>query len=339
MIFLKYNRAIFLKTLNHEQSNHMMCWLKCGHRNSSNFVTLDNMNPNVKRLEYAVRGPLVIRAGQIERELKSGAKKPFTEVIRANIGDCHAMGQRPLTFLRQVLACVSDTDLMSYSNYPSDVKERAKLLLSYCGGQSVGSYSDSAGVEIIRKHCAEFISQRDGIESSWENIVLSTGASECVRAVLALINSGSKDKLPTGVMVPIPQYPLYSATIAEYGMHMIGYYLDEDNQWSLNIDQLKKAIESSKQSCVPKAIVVINPGNPTGSVLTEQNIKDIIKFAKQENLMIIADEVYQHNIYAENAKFYSFKKVMHQMNESMELASMMSVSKGNSVNFVMMNNF
>ncbi|XP_016393503.1 alanine aminotransferase 2-like isoform X2 [Sinocyclocheilus rhinocerous] len=65
-------------------------------------LTMDTMNPNVKRVEYAVRGPIVQRAVQIERELKMGIKKPFTEVIKANIGDCHAMGQKPITFFRQI---------------------------------------------------------------------------------------------------------------------------------------------------------------------------------------------------------------------------------------------
>lgn len=65
-------------------------------------VSVDNINPAIKSMEYAVRGPLVIRAGVIEKELEEGAKKPFKEVIRANIGDCHAMGQPPITFIRQV---------------------------------------------------------------------------------------------------------------------------------------------------------------------------------------------------------------------------------------------
>ena len=119
-------------------------------------VTLDNMNPNVKRMEYAVRGPLVIRAGQIERELREGQPKNFSQVIRANIGDCHAMGQKPITFIRQVLACVSDPSLIERSSneYPADVKERARQLLQATGvGCSVGCYSDSAGVELIRRHC------------------------------------------------------------------------------------------------------------------------------------------------------------------------------------------
>jgi len=130
------------------------------------------------------------------------------------------------------------------------------------------------------------------------------------------------------VMVPIPQYPLYSATLCEYGMHLISYYLDEENQWALNINELQRALEESKDQCKPKAIVVINPGNPTGSVLTKNNIEDIIKFANKNKLIIIADEVYQHNIWGESAKFYSFKKVMHDLEIKLELASLMSASKG-----------
>lgn len=287
------------------------------------------MNPNVKGMEYAVRGPLVIRAGQIEREIREGSKKhPFTQVIRANIGDCHAMGQKPITFIRQVLACVSDASLIDNSSYPTEVKERARELLTATGnGYSAGCYSDSAGVELIRRHCAQYIERRDGYPSNWEDIVLTTGASEGVRAILALINS-RKNGLPSGVMIPIPQYPLYTATLAEYGMTPIKYYLDEENEWQLSISELDRALKECRPICHPKALVVINPGNPTGSVLTRQNIEEIILFAKRENLMIIADEVYQHNIYKEGAAFYSFKKVMSDMGEKLEMCSLMSASKG-----------
>ena len=65
-------------------------------------VTLDNMNPCIKKMEYAVRGPLVIRATAIEKEIQAGVKKPFPNVIKANIGDAHAMGNKPITFIRQV---------------------------------------------------------------------------------------------------------------------------------------------------------------------------------------------------------------------------------------------
>lgn len=77
--------------------------------------------------------------------------------------------------------------------------------------------------------------------------------------------------------------------------------------------------------------MVINPGNPTGQVLSRDNIEEIIKFAYKEQLFILADEVYQDNIYATGSKFYSFKKVLVEMGEpysSLELASFMSCSKG-----------
>lgn len=99
-----------------------------------------------------------------------------------------------------------------------------------------------------------------------------------------------------------------------------------DKQWSLNIDELERSLDKSKESCIPKAIVVINPGNPTGSVLTYDNIQHIIEFAHKNKLLIIADEVYQHNIY--DGQFVSFKKVMNDIGKPVELASVMSASKG-----------
>ena len=91
---------------------------------------------------------------------------------------------------------------------------------------------------------------------------------------------------------------------------------------------MQRALDSERGKCRPKAIVVINPGNPTGSVLTRENIEEIIDFAHREKLMIIADEVYQHNVYKEGASFQSFKKVMAEKGIKLELASMMSASKG-----------
>ncbi|XP_075527938.1 alanine aminotransferase 1 [Dermacentor variabilis] len=293
-------------------------------------VTLDNMNPHLITMEYAVRGPIVIRAGEIEKELKAGKKFNFTEVIRANIGDCHAMGQVPLTFFRQVIAACAKPDLMKGDLLPADVKSRAQRILEGCGGKSVGAYSDSAGVEIIRKHVAEYISERDGLNAKYEDVILSTGASESVRSVLNLLNV-HKDGKPSGVMIPIPQYPLYSATLAEYGIHQINYYLDEENDWALSIRELERSLNEAKKVCNPRGLVVINPGNPTGSVLTEQNIKQVVEFAYKHKLFLMADEVYQHNIYAEGAAFHSFHKIMHNMGppySDMELASFMSASKG-----------
>ncbi|XP_067640968.1 alanine aminotransferase 1-like [Eurosta solidaginis] len=297
---------------------------------TSKCLSLDNINPNYIELEYAVRGPLVIRAGEIEKELQQGAKKPFDHVIRANIGDCHAMGQKPITFLRQLLALTYDTSLFNSPDYPEDVKKRARMILDGCQGGSVGSYTDSAGIEVIRKQVANFIEKRDGIASDWHNIYLTGGASPAIKNVLALVCHAKDGKRP-GVMVPIPQYPLYSATISEYGMQRISYYLNEEDNWSLEVSELERALCEARKVCEPRALVVINPGNPTGQVLTRDNIVDIIKFAHKHKLLLLSDEVYQNNVWDPKSKFFSFKKVAHEMGSpyrEMELASFMSASKG-----------
>lgn len=295
----------------------------------SSQLNLENINQNIKNLEYAVRGPLVIRAVELAKEIANGAEKPFKSVIRANIGDCHAMNQKPLTFYRQVLACATQPELLETdNNIPTDVKERVRSLLSACGGNSVGSYSDACGIELIRRQCANYIQMRDGIESRWQDIFLTTGASEVVKTILSFVNMSRKPSKPVGVMIPIPQYPLYSATICELGMHQVSYYLDEDHDWRLETAELERAYQAASEECDIRVLVVINPANPTGAVLTRENICQVIDFAAKHNLMIIADEVYQHNIWDDEAKFYSFKKCMADMNQKFELVSMMSASKG-----------
>ncbi|VDN02184.1 unnamed protein product [Thelazia callipaeda] len=295
-------------------------------------LTLQTINPNVASMEYAVRGPLVIRALAIEKELEKGAKKPFSSVIKANIGDAHAMGQKPISFIRQVLSCITDPSLITSSDYPSDVKERAKLLLKGCGGGSIGSYSQSNGIEIIRKHAADYITERDGgIASDPSTIILSSGASESIRNILKLFVNSSNNRKKTGVMIPIPQYPLYSASIVEFDLGLVGYYLDESNNWALNIDELERAYQDSLKKFDTRVLCVINPGNPTGQVLSRDNVENIIKFSFKHGLFLLADEVYQDNIYEESSKFHSFKAVMTSMGEPysrMELCSFHSCSKG-----------
>lgn len=295
-------------------------------------LTLDNMNPHVKVMEYAVRGPLVIRAGQIEDELQKGTpKKSFSQVIRANIGDCHAVGQVPLTFLRQVVAGAAYPAILDSMNMPSDVRDRVGRILDGCRGRSIGSYTDSVGIDNIRKDVASYISARDGgVACDYKDIFLCGGASDGIKSMLKLLMTEEPGR-QAGVMIPIPQYPLYTATIAEYDAFPVPYYLDEANKWALDVTDLERAVKENASKCDLRAIVVINPGNPTGQVLSRQNIEDVIKFAKRNKLFLLADEVYQHNIYAKGAEFHSFKKVMKSMGPeyaNMELASFMSTSKG-----------
>uniref|UniRef100_A0A674PEY3 Alanine aminotransferase 1 n=1 Tax=Takifugu rubripes TaxID=31033 RepID=A0A674PEY3_TAKRU len=292
-------------------------------------LTLDNMNPNVKRVEYAVRGPIVLRAMQLEKELKEGAKKPFNEVIRANIGDAQAMGQKPITFFRQVMALCSYPELLEDDKFPDDAKQRARRILKACGGSSIGAYSASQGIECIRQDVSRYIEKRDGFASNPDNIYLSTGASDAIVTILKLLVAGEGSNR-TGVLISIPQYPLYSATLADLGAVQVNYYLNEDSCWSLDIPELKRAVTEARQHCNPRVLCIINPGNPTGQVQSKECIKNVIRFAKEERLFLMADEVYQDNVYRDN-EFHSFKKVLFEMgsefSSTVELASFHSTSK------------
>jgi len=121
------------------------------------------------------------------------------------------------------------------------------------------------------------------------NIYLTNGASEGVKLAFKMLIRDQKD----GIMVPIPQYPLYSALLTLEGGTMVKYYLDEENQWGTNTEDILMRIKNAKDLGINlRALVVINPGNPTGNVLSKENIEEIIKICYDNELGIIADEVY-----------------------------------------------
>ncbi|XP_068618310.1 alanine aminotransferase 1-like [Battus philenor] len=291
-------------------------------------VTVDNVNQNLLRVRYAVRGPILERAEQIERELEKGVAKPFECVVRANIGDCHALGQKPITFIRQVVALAACPQLLASPDFPEDAKRRARDLLDDCIESSVGAYSPSAGLALVRADAAAYMRARDGAPASPEDVYLGSGASDLIKAVLTMFVENVSGK-PPAVMIPIPQYPLFSGTLAELGLVQVDYYLDEERGWALDVGELERSLRGASAGCHVRALVIINPGNPTGQVLTRQNMEEIVKFAYEHGLFLLADEVYQENIISK--PFHSFKKVMHEMGppySQMELASFMTLSKG-----------
>ncbi len=284
-------------------------------------ISIKDLNPLLLSAEYAVRGPIVIRAQELEKEGK--------KIIYCNIGNPQALKQKPLTYIRQVLSLMEYPAMleseMASKVFPADIIERAKQL-HHMMPHGTGAYTQSAGMPFIKQAIAKFIDGRDGIPTNENNIILTDGASKGVSAVLTALLKKPTD----GFMIPIPQYPLYSATIELFGGSQIGYYLDEENSWQLNEEILTNSINDAKAKGIdPVAIVVINPGNPTGAVLSFENIKMVISFAKKHKLAIMADEVYQDNVYAIDGMFHSFAKVMHQLGESdISLFSFHSVSKG-----------
>ena len=282
-------------------------------------LTLSSLSKAVIETEYAVRGPIVARAQELEKQGK--------EIIYCNIGNPQALEQKPLTYLRQVLALCEYPELMEQAKnlFPEDTIATAQNILKGTK-HGLGAYSESKGVRYIREAVAEFIQKRDGIPADPDAIFLTDGASKGVQAALRMLISGPQD----GIMVPIPQYPLYSATITLYDGKQVNYYLDEHNNWKLSRQMLEESIAEARRFGVTvKAIVVINPGNPSGAVLDEENIKMIVQFAKEHDLTILADEVYQENVYAPSMKFVSFARAMAQMNvHDVALFSFHSTSKG-----------
>lgn len=171
---------------------------------------------------------------------------------------------------------------------------------------------------------------RDGFPADPKEIYLSAGASSGVNTLLHVTCASEK----TGVMVPIPQYPLYTASLSVLNAKCVPYYLDESKNWGTDLAAVNDAYDKAvAEGTDVRAIVVINPGNPTGASLSVDDIKAVIDFAAQKKLVVMADEVYQTNVF--KGKFHSFKGVLRSMQKedsekykNVELASLHSISKG-----------
>jgi len=276
-------------------------------------------------MDYAVRGPIPQRAAEL--------KKTGRKIISCNIGNPQALGQPPLSFYRQVLSILEYPELVEIykGNSLSHSPETAIEYAEYIQGKmdtGLGAYSDSKGHLFIREAVAQFIDRRDntlerkGVLSDPDNIFLTDGASEGAKNIIELL---IKDRMD-GIMIPIPQYPLYSATIRRCGGRQVNYYLNEDMGWLLTKNELEESYAKAQAENINiRAIVVINPGNPTGAVLNKKCIDEIVSFASEKGIAIIADEVYQENTY--DVEFHSFAQSVWECPE-VPLFSLHSVSKG-----------
>ncbi len=297
-----------------------------------------NVNQNILKMEYAVRGPIPQRAAKLKDEGK--------EIIFCNIGNPQALGQAPMTYYRQVISLLEEPSKIArerelknlfeenpYSKLhdedfvAEDVLALSEDILAKTGN-GMGAYTESKGFRFVREAVANFINRRDGfdaengLQANPEDIFLTDGASDGAKRVLNLLISKKTD----GVMIPIPQYPLYSASIKAFGGTQINYYPDEENDWALTRAALENAYNTATaQGTDVKAIVVINPGNPTGAILDGESINEVVAFAKEHQLAIIADEVYQENIYG--GEFISFAKALGD-EKDVPLFSLHSISKG-----------
>jgi alanine-synthesizing transaminase len=146
--------------------------------------------------------------------------------------------------------------------------------------ENKNGYSPSSGI----KPALEAI-ERDANKKGIDNILdifITTGASEAIEICLtALLNAGENFLMPT------PGYPLYTAVQSKLELTPNPYYLDESNGWQPDIEDIKSKINDKT-----RAIVIINPNNPTGSVAEKETLLKIIELALEHNLLIISDEIY-----------------------------------------------
>jgi len=293
------------------------------------------VNQDLIELEYAVRGPIPQRAAALRREGR--------QIIPCHIGNPQALGQKPISYYRQVLGLLEDPSRipreralrrllrsapspegLRAEDLPSeDLLRRAEEILARLE-TGLGAYTESQGAAFIREAVATFIDRRDGGASPAADpgsIFLTDGASEGARHIIEMLIADRRD----GLMIPIPQYPLYSATIRRCGGTQVDYFPDEEDGWSLRTEAMEESIAAARRAGVNvKGIVAINPANPTGAVLDERSIGEVVAFAERHGLAIIADEVYQENVY--DGEFVSFARVLGD--RRVPLFSLHSTSKG-----------
>lgn len=302
--------------------------------------TIKDLNESTLEAKYAVRGKIPIRADELRLEIDSNPSHglPYDRIISANIGNPQQLDQKPLSWYRQVLSLLQYPNIISKIEklepsvrdqlFPPDTIARARKLLKSTG--SVGAYSHSQGDIGIRRSVANFIERRDGFPSDANDIFLTGGASAAVSYLIQVLSSDEK----AGFLIPIPQYPLYTASIALNNAVPIGYFLNEEKEWATDPDQIRDLIAENKEKGIAiKALVVINPGNPTGAILKESDIAELINIAAEHGMVIIADEVYQENVF--HGEFVSVKKVLakllqkdYSLYKNVQLASLHSTSKG-----------
>ena len=155
---------------------------------------------------------------------------------------------------------------------------------------------------------------------------MTAGASAGVSLLINALITSPKD----GILIPIPQYPLYTASLAQHQGLPIPYYLDESQGWSTSVSSIEAALEKAhNEGITPKALVIINPGNPTGALLDEATQEKLVQLCEKYSLVILADEVYQDNLHHRKTQpFTSFKKVVSHLQSPVPLVSFHSISKG-----------
>ncbi|CAB4742004.1 MAG: aminotransferase class I/II-fold pyridoxal phosphate-dependent enzyme [Actinobacteria bacterium] len=204
---------------------------------------------------YDIRGPVLDRARQMEEE---GQK-----IIKLNIGNLAAFGLDP----------------------PDEIVQDMIRNLSVAAG-----YTDSKGLFAPRKSIVHYTQQKHVAGVTVDDVYLGNGVSELiVMSLNALLDAGDE------VLVPAPDYPLWTAAVSLSGGTPVHYLCDEQAEWYPDIEDIRRKITPDT-----KAIVVINPNNPSGALYPPEVLLQIVELARQHQLIVLADEIYDKTLYDGN---------------------------------------
>ncbi|NML15366.1 pyridoxal phosphate-dependent aminotransferase [Azohydromonas caseinilytica] len=201
---------------------------------------------------YDIRGPVLEKARQMEEE---GQK-----IIKLNIGNLAVFGFDP----------------------PDEIVQDMIRNLPAAAG-----YTDSKGLFAPRKAVVHYTQEKNINGVTVDDVYLGNGASELiVMALNALLDTGDE------ILVPAPDYPLWTAAVSLSGGRPVHYVCDEQADWTPDLDDIRRKITPNT-----KGIVVINPNNPTGALYPPEVLREIVEIARQHQLILFADEIYDKTLY------------------------------------------
>ncbi len=204
------------------------------------------------KVGYDIRGPVLDKARQMEDE---GHK-----IIKLNIGNIAAFGLEP----------------------PDEIVQDMIRNVPHAAG-----YTDSKGLFAPRKSVVHYTQEKQIAGVTVDDVYLGNGASELIAMSMnALLDAGDE------VLIPSPDYPLYTAVVSLSGGTPVHYRCDEASGWLPDLEDIRRRVTPNTQ-----AIVVINPNNPTGALYSDEILKGIVEIARQHQLIIFADEIYDKTLY------------------------------------------
>ena len=201
---------------------------------------------------YDIRGPIAAQAKKMEDE--------GHRILKLNIGNPAPFGfEAPDDIVKDVI-----------HNLPTSQ-----------------GYSDSTGIYAARVAVMQYYQQRNIKDIRVDDVYIGNGVSELIMmAMQALLNHGDE------VLIPSPDYPLWTAAVSLSSGSPVHYHCDEQADWFPDLDDIKSKVTSKT-----RAIVLINPNNPTGAVYDEALLQDIVELARQHGLVVFSDEIYDKILY------------------------------------------